>query len=431
MKKITLLYLCFLCFTGYTQSLILIDTTKQDFRKNIVETYQKSVVQQKIFFNQNIKNRKIQKEVETSYKEINDHFIDQVNKGFFVDSPEYTELFNRLLNQISEANPEFSEIKNTQIILSFGDKANAYTIGNNIVVILVPLIKNLKNEYQLAFILCHEIAHNLLSHTYNDLIEYAELVHSKEIKIQTKKIEKEKYKKAEIASELYKKIIYGKRKNNRKLEFQADSLGLILYKKAYYDFENESVITLKNLSNLDKPLDSLMYKDYEYFFGTEKFPIQQNEFIKNEIVGYNYDESIKFWEIDSLKTHPDAYERAMFIQKKLTNTTTKEIDVTKEFLVLKKSSSYNFILGLYAIENYGQSLYESLLLLKEYPKDPYLLNLTYQNLIQLQKAQQAYNLNKYLETSNPKFSKSYNTFLNFFRQLRKAQLQEIINKYTF
>lgn len=430
MKNLLITIICIISLKSQSQSLTLIDTTKQDFRKILIESYTKSTEKQQNIFKESLTDKKIQKEVITSYKEVNDEFIEQINKGFFVESPAYQKLLNKLLNQIAVSNPNYKQISNTQILLSFGNKPNAYAIGNDIVVILIPLIKSLANEQQLAFILAHEIAHNLLNHSYDGLVEYAELHHSKEIKRQTQNIQKIKYNKGEIASKLYKNIVYGKRKNSRKLEFQADSLGLILYKNAFKDYQEEAVVTLKNLGTLDIEKDSLIFNDYKRFFETEKFSIKLENFEQNKINNYNYDKTVKFWQVDSLKTHPDSEQRADFIEKQINNKESKNIEPTEDYQNLIKSSYYNHVLGLFVLENYGESLYQSLILLKSNPDDAYLLNLVYQNLLQLQKAQNQYTLNKYLDTSNPKYSESYNIFLNFFRQLRKSQLQEIINKYT-
>lgn len=52
-----------------------------------------------------------------------------------------------------------------------------------------------------------------------------------------------------------------------------------------------------------------------------------------------------------------------------------------------------------------------------------------ENLIQMREARNKYTLNKYLETENPKFSKSYNQFLSLIRNLRKQELNEIILHY--
>jgi len=53
----------------------------------------------------------------------------------------------------------------------------------------------------------------------------------------------------------------------------------------------------------------------------------------------------------------------------------------------------------------------------------------YQNLIKIQKARANYTLNRYLENENPLFSNSYNRFVCFCRNIRKSELQQLIDYF--
>lgn len=413
------------------QEIIVIDTANAGYKKQLVTLYNGRVAQQKLAFESKITDRKIRREVEVTYKELSTDFVENINKGFFVENKAYNEFLDNIVQAVKNSNPEYPGIANTKILLSFGTSPNAYAIGNDIIVVYVPLIKNIKNEYELAFIISHEIAHNLLQHSYNGMIEYAAMTQSDEIKKQTREIEKKKYNKAQIASGLYKDIVYGKRKNSRKLEHQADSLGFILYKNAFKGKEYQAIKSLQTLDEIDTETDSVTTADYVKLFTTDKFPFK-NEWIDNqEISGYTYDKSPKFWQVDSLKTHPDCSIRAGFVTKHfMVKTANDNTAASDNFTLIKKSSAYNHILGLYAIEEYGKSLYETVLLLKAEPDNKALAKMVYQNLKKLQDAQKTYTLNKYLDNVSPKFSKSYNTFLYFIRQLRKSEINAIIDRYN-
>src|SRR5690606_5195116 len=191
--------------------------------------------------------------------------------------------------------------------------------------------------------------------------------------------------------------------------------------------EYQALMSLETLDKIDKERDSLSASDYVLLFNTEKYPFK-NEWINNdELSTYRYDKTPKFWQVDSLKTHPDCGLRVGFVKKHFTVQPSESAPPSGQFTKLKKSSDYNHILGLYVIEEYGKSLYETLLLLKNDPENTFLNRMVYQNLLKLQNAQSTYTLNKYLDTINPKYSDSYNTFLYFFRQLRKSQLNAIID----
>lgn len=53
------------------------------------------------------------------------------------------------------------------------------------------------------------------------------------------------------------------------------------------------------------------------------------------------------------------------------------------------------------------------------------------NLEKIIEAQKKYELNKYVDNPNFKnYSNIYNVFLSFIRELRKSELQEILNHYS-
>ncbi len=414
----------------FSQDIIIVDTLDHGYKKELTDLYNKRVAEQKIIFDRNISDRKVRKEVEATYQQLSSDLIENINKGVFVKNETYNAFLDDILLNIKNSNPEYPDIARTKILLSFGKTPNAYAIGNNIIVVVVPLISSLNNEYELAFIISHEIAHNLLLHSYNGIIEYATMMHSSEIRKQTRQIEKQKYNKAQMASGLYRDIVYHKRKNSRKLEVQADSLGFVLYKNAFKGREYEALRSLETLGEIDKERDSLTASDYFKLFNTDKLPFKKEWIESNELSSYKYDKTLRFWQIDSLKTHPDCGLRASIVQKHFMVKPAGLDLPSDKFILLKRSGAYNHVLGLFVIEAYGRSLYEALLLLKNDPDNVLINKMVYKGLCKLRDAQRTYTLNKYLETESPNFSKSYNTFLHFLRQLRKSEMAEIINQYS-
>ncbi|RZK51413.1 MAG: hypothetical protein EOO59_15085, partial [Hymenobacter sp.] len=62
----------------------------------------------------------------------------------------------RVFGQIKAANPQLPPV---QLVLSRNPVPNAHALGNGTVMLNVGLLAHLENEAQLAFILCHELAH--------------------------------------------------------------------------------------------------------------------------------------------------------------------------------------------------------------------------------------------------------------------------------
>jgi hypothetical protein len=87
------------------------------------------------------------------------------------------------LQTIIAANPE---IAGTKVILAANPMPNAFSIGDGTIIVYTGLLAGLENEDQVAFVLCHEIAHYLLEHSTKGLEKQIKMLHSKEFK---KKIE--------------------------------------------------------------------------------------------------------------------------------------------------------------------------------------------------------------------------------------------------
>ncbi len=410
---------------SFAQSITVLDTTNHEFRKNLEAFYALKSEETKLFCKK-IEDRKTRKEVEADVNEFKDDFIKEIKAGYFVDEKKYADRVDATFQTIQKANPE---IQNMKLLVKLGNEVNAYNFGEDIVVIYLKFIEEIGNEYHLAFTVSHEIAHQLLNHAKKRLVKQAAINNSDALKQETKAIQKQKYNKAKSASLLHKRMVYGNREESRKREIEADSLGYKLFKKAYPKQSYQAIKALELFDIIDKEKDSLSEKEYSNFFNSEKQPFKPQWIINDEIDQYKYDKTPKFWQIDSLKSHPDCSARIAILKKiyniENQNTNGEESD----FKALKKAAQYDGIVGLHYLKDYGNSLYQTLLLLKQEPENSFLRKMVYENLIKIQEAENNYTLNKYLETINPQYSNSYNTYLFFIRKLRKVELENIINLY--
>jgi len=406
-----------------------IDTSNIAYRNHLKELYKERSAKTLLSYT-NFTDKNLRKAFVAAYKELNSEFITKVDNGHFAQVPLYEEQINILINQIVSANPQYSALISAQILLSFAESPNAFALGDGFVVVNIPLLARLENEHELAFIICHEFAHNLLNHPQNGLKEYVELKTSPELKKRAREIDRKKYNKAEEASGLYRNIIYANRRKHREVEFQADSLGFILYKNAFKGKESAALKCLSTLNRIDKEKDSLQPDNYKYLFSSDRQSFKEEWLNNEENNNYKYDRNLQFWQIDSLKTHPDCTERVKRLQT-VFNVTDDIVNIpATKYDKLISQAKYDHILGLYILQEYGKSLYETLLLLKDNYEDLYLRKMVHSNLLKIQEAQSNYAMNKYVETVSPHNSGSYNTFLIFLRNLRKAEMAEIINQYT-
>jgi hypothetical protein len=413
----------FLAEFSFSQNFTVIDTAKQEFRKDLEVLYLKNGGQTAVYL-KTVTDREIRKQLETIYKENQTSFSEKIKKGYFVDDYKYNNQINEILEKLKSVNPE---IKNIKPLVEISNGCNAYNNGDDIIVLQLSLFSKLDNKYQLAFIMSHEIAHQLLDHVKKGTLKYVESSNSDKVKQLTRQIERQKYNKSESIKDLYKDLVYSNREVNRKNEMEADSLGFVLFNKAYPNENYQAIQALGILEDIDREKDSLTEKDYTLLFDSEKQPFKKQWVINDELSSYQYQKTSKFWAVDSLKTHPDCADRIALLEKRFISL--KKLPVNSDFSGysdLRINSKYDLIMGLFFLKDYGDSLYETLILLKTDSSNPFLRRMVYENLVQIHKAQNNYTLSKYLKTIDPKYSNSYNTYLFFIRKLRKMELQNII-----
>lgn len=429
-RIITLLF--FTVLTVYAQpvkSRIQVDTANTAYRNGLKTLYNERTAATLASFKK-MPDKKLGRTMADQYAKVNSEFVAKIDEGTFVKAAFYEEKINNLFSKIVETNPKFTALGSTKILLSFDEAPNAYAIGDGFVIIHLPLFSHLTKEHEIAFVLCHELAHNLLNHPQNGLKEYSQMIGSNDIAKQTREIEKRKYNKGEGASGLYKKIIYGNRKKRREVEFQADSLGFVLYRNAFAGKEAIAVKSFGTLEHIDKEKDSLQPKDYERLFSSANHPFKPEWLANDEISSYKYDKTPKFWQIDSLKTHPDCTHRAQRLTALFGISTEAGTTSDNSYDEVALQAKYDQLLGLYVLKEYGKSLYETLLLLKDDGENEYLRQMVHKNLLRIQEAQKNYTMNKHVDTVNPRYSNGYNTYLSFLRQLRKSEIAQIINQYS-
>ncbi len=402
----------------------VLDTANVAYRNNVV-AYFDGVTEKGEEEIAQIKDKNVRKEFSISYKEKQADFRQLISKGIFIEHSKYTPLIQSVFEKIKKGNPA-ANFHDIRLLLAISEEYNAYNCGGGIVVLNLPLLLEMDNEFELAYIISHELSHQQLNHVYNSMLERAVRSTSKEFKKQTALIGKEKYNKGRLAEKLVKKLIYGNREESRKCEYQADSLGYVYFRNAYPENEHYAIQTLKKLKEIDKPSnDSLVKNDFVTFFEVDNLKFR-DEWIASDIAGYSYQKQVKLWNVDSLRTHPDCDLRIDFLKKAFALKESNKPVIKQPH---DKQSGYEFIFGLYYLEDYGKSLYYTLLKLKSSPRDGFLRKMFYENLIKIRDARNSLTLNKYVEVENPIFPDDYNQVLCLVRNIRKKELDQIIDYY--
>ncbi len=90
---------------------------------------------------------------------------DQVKAAKFIEAPEFEKYMDGIVARLLKSWPHEQPEKPLQTRLSFQPMYGAETKGDGVLVINLGAVNDVDSEDELAFLLAHEMAHNLLHHS--------------------------------------------------------------------------------------------------------------------------------------------------------------------------------------------------------------------------------------------------------------------------
>jgi len=348
-------------------------------------------------------------EVKKSFEARYEFLSEMLTNGEFIfDSPVLTHS-NEIFERIKAANPEIDP--GTTMLLSRSGVANAFSTGDGFFVINLGLIARLNNSHQLAFIMGHELSHQIKNHSNEAIIHQATIVSDPERKREINRILKSGY---NINSQLESLLIPGmmsRMRHSRDLEFQADSLGALLAQRAGFDVRG-AVGLLHILDGVDVSIYSNPIEWDEFFNAAqcEVEPIWQKA-TKGSSLGDFEIKNSKYEE--ELKTHPDCNLRIDHIYSLHDglDSLTFTGDET-DFANIQKFAELDLIESYTREGNYSKALYYAIHAHRENPELYYPLEAAGYLLGRIAKLKKQRALGGYLELPEVYHEKDYKTFLH-------------------
>jgi len=269
--------------------------------------------------------------------------------GMILFGDPITRYLNKVKGEVFRNNPEL--IGNINVFTLKSSEVNAYCSLDGSVYVTLGLLARLNSEAELAFILSHEAAHYIAKHSMEKLKDVSEI----------EKLSKER-KKLTLDDVLGVRL-----KRSKEHEFEADSIGLELFKASSY-YRKGAVNALTCLSYAHKsvgnePFDKKAFNS-EYFVIPDCF-FQDN--VKEVTANENRQ--------DRYSTHPDIHHRKERINARLRSLS----DEGKYFLVgkqefeeVKELAIFELISRLLSNRNYAEAIFTSGNLLNKYPGNKFL-----------------------------------------------------------
>ncbi len=113
-------------------------------------------------------DQKKQKLLYEAYSERFETTNEKIAKGHILTSPKIDQYLESILGDIFRANSGLPQ-NELRVLLARYPWPNASQLGEGTILLNIGLVTHLENESQLAFVLCHEIAHYVLDHVDNSV----------------------------------------------------------------------------------------------------------------------------------------------------------------------------------------------------------------------------------------------------------------------
>ena len=241
---------------------------------------------------------------------------------------------------------------------------NSFTTNDGIILVNLGLIAQLENEAQLAFILCHEIAHYTEKHVINAYIQREELKNG------------EKLKRASFDEKLLEQSQYSK-----DLEKEADRLGIKRFLKTPYSTSSiRNVFEVMRYAHL--PFDDIPFD--QAFFNHAHYKIHESFYLNNV-------RTVEPMDPGQPKdgTHPSPTERLQLLMTYLAmedKTDGQDYVLGKPRFEQIRNVCRFELSELYLNANSPvKSIYNAFLLQKDFPKNEYLQKIVAKALYRLSK----------------------------------------------
>ncbi|QNA44053.1 M48 family metalloprotease [Lacibacter sediminis] len=378
---------------------------------------------------------KVTPSLRKDYEEIYKTHFGQIEKTINSKSPltakEPHQYLQQVLGKIIKANPVL-KADELRIFFTRDWWPNAYSMGDGSIAINAGLVIHMHNEAELAFVLCHELAHYHKSHTLQSVDNYVTVTNSSEFQKKLKELSKKEYSVNAELEKLSLNLIFNSRHHSRSKETEADLQAFSFFKNTGYD-ANGIVSLLQLLDTVDKAtvftkLNVQTMLNFESYPFKKKW-IQEESAIFSKINTQTTEEKAK--EIDSFKTHPDCTVRIAALKDSVASQSAGNSFLVDEnyFQKLKEELMLEMIEHTYQSGNVSRNIYYNLLLLQQQKYTNLAAYLIARDLNKLYEQQKNHKAGLLLDTENKFYSDDYNQLLRLLNRIRLDEMAQLTRSF--
>ncbi|HEX8548435.1 MAG TPA: M48 family metallopeptidase [Cytophagaceae bacterium] len=358
------------------------------------------------------------------YSKRSETIIDRINDDYFIIDDVLTPYLQQITDKIYSANPQLK--KEAKVYAFRSTEPNAVSFGDGIIAFNIGLLSRLESESQVAFILCHELAHYHLQHSDKAIDKIAALNFDGDLEKEIEALRKESYNKYSKIKTLVRDLTFNVTRHSRTSESEADSIGLTYLRNTSYNYQ-DALRVMEILDSCDVPLFKGVV-DLKKHFDFPKYPFKDSWQIVNTPNFIYASEEKEFGDSDTASTHPDCKKRKLFLQRQLaiisegSNAKPSQDTIFNNIVTI---SSFEEIESSYHFKDLGKALYYTLIMLEKYPDNIYLHAMIGKTLYQIYDHQRRKELGRVVSLPDKRLDDNYNKVLGFIHQLRLIELSNI------
>lgn len=368
--------------------------------------------------------KEFKKDFERAYTNRKDYLAKQLGKGQFLFDTPINEMLERVFKNITKANPDIDK-NEIRVMLNRSSSVNAASYGDGTIDFNLGLFTQLQNEDQLAFVMCHEIAHYQRNHGNKAIERKIKKVNSKNFKAKVKDIKKSDYDKYTKSEALLSDLIFSVAKHSKSKEIEADRIGYEYFNNTDYD-SLQAMTLLRVLDASDKGGSEKV--DVQKFFDFEGYAFNPLWLKEDQSFHENGKQKLRgrAAKLANLKTHPDCEERI----RKLTDEQYDSLlyvnnTITPKMESIRTSANMEIIQFYYEKGDIGKVVYESMAMIESGHVDHFLFTMISKSMFELYNAQKNRSVGKIIGTAHPSYSNEYNQLLTLLNNLTSKDVAGI------
>lgn len=370
-------------------------------------------------------------EYEELYTDMQEEKLKHIENDAYLFNDTLQDYFTAILTEIKRGNPSIP-IDNIPFYVARDYSPNAVTSLDGSIAFNLSLLANCKNESQVAFVICHELAHYQLKHPARSVKKMFDVLYSKKGQKDMKEIARSEYNTYQKAEEYLKNAVYDSRRHGREYEEQADSLAVMFMANTRYNAA-ESASCLLMLDQIDSVLFTPNF-DLTKVFTTPQYPFKKS-WIEEEETMFGGGKRVFDNELnkDSLKTHPSCQKRAIlatnFIKDAAAKSTLNNPQTDALFNSIQQKAEFETLIAAYDFDNVDYALFQTLKSLQNQPNNVFLNAYVGHCLNAVHEGQRAHKLSKIVSIATKNKPKSYQDFLRFLNTMSLPEIASV--SYNF